>query len=129
KYDGRYAPRPGTFHLLARLQVRQPRMRAFYGMDLHWEKQHRGLFMLVRRQAPASAEILEALARGDYLGMKGDLELPSSGHLPASLLANFARAHARSERLRKAIKFAKSMVKRSGVHTPATLKAHLRRIF
>src|SRR5262249_48328702 len=43
KYDGRYAPRPQTFALLGRLQQRAPRMRAFYGQDLHWKRQHRGL--------------------------------------------------------------------------------------
>jgi aryl-alcohol dehydrogenase-like predicted oxidoreductase len=36
KYDGRYAPRPGTFEMLARTKVRRPDVRAFYGQDLHW---------------------------------------------------------------------------------------------
>ena len=43
KYDGRYAPRPGTFALLQRLKQRAPEMHAFYGQDLHWKKQYRGL--------------------------------------------------------------------------------------
>ena len=35
KYDGQYAPRPGTFELLGRLKTRRPDVRAFYGLDLH----------------------------------------------------------------------------------------------
>ncbi len=45
KYDGRYAPRPRTFHLLQRMQQKKPSLRAFYGQDLHWKRQHRGLFV------------------------------------------------------------------------------------
>jgi hypothetical protein len=38
KYDGRYAPRVGTFDLLARLQARRSDMKAFYGQDMHWKR-------------------------------------------------------------------------------------------
>src|SRR5688572_1258673 len=48
KYDGRYAPRVSTFKLLERLQTRKPGMRAYYGLDLHWRRQYRGLFNLMQ---------------------------------------------------------------------------------
>ncbi len=44
KYDGRYAPRPGTFDLLLRVRERRPDMLAFFGQDLRWKQQFRGLF-------------------------------------------------------------------------------------
>ncbi|HEX8723195.1 MAG TPA: PHP domain-containing protein, partial [Pyrinomonadaceae bacterium] len=47
KYDGRYAPRAGTFRLIGRLRARKPGLRAFYGTDLHWRHQYRGLLNVV----------------------------------------------------------------------------------
>src|SRR5262249_42770602 len=79
KYDGRYAPRPQTFALLRRLQKRRPSLRAFYGQDLHWRKQYRGLYVRVRCQAPDRAQILAALALGDFVGVMRGLTLPSTG--------------------------------------------------
>ncbi len=46
KYDGQYAPRPGTFALLQRLRSRKNGMQAFYGQDLHWKKQFHQLFVV-----------------------------------------------------------------------------------
>lgn len=129
KYDGRYAPRPDTFRFLYRLQERKPQMQAFYGQDLHWKKQFRGLFSVLRCGAPVREEILGALARGDYFGTRGKLELPSSGRLPQSLLARFGIVHKRSDRLRRLIKNAKGVSDRFGVTVPEPLKAHFRRIF
>src|SRR4030095_16822058 len=81
KYDGRYAPRPGTFRLLQRLQVSRPQMRAFYGIDLHWRKQYRGLFNVLEASGSGRGEILSAFAAGNYFATKDELELPSSGDL------------------------------------------------
>jgi hypothetical protein len=129
KYDGRYAPRPGTFRLLERLQARKPELHAFYGQDLHWKTQFRGLFTLVRCEAPARAAVLAALARGDYCARKGDLELPANGRLPEPLLARFGSLHARSDRMRRFITRVKQTADRVGATVPAPLKAQVRRIF
>jgi hypothetical protein len=129
KYDGRYAPRPGTFRLLARLQAREPRMRAFYGQDMHWKKQHRGLLQIVRCESATGEEVLAAFARGDYHATKENLELPSSGILPESLLARFGGVNERYARKRRLIRQAKKMINRMGLTVPAPLKAQLRRIF
>jgi len=129
KYDGRYAPRPGTFRLLHRLQEREPRMRAFYGIDLHWRKQFRGLFNVLQASGSHRDEILSALAAGDYFATKDDLELSSYGELSESLIARFERAHARSDRLRRVAKAAKTLTSRAGLTPPAPLKAYLRKLF
>ena len=44
KYDGASAPRPAVFALIRQLQARRPGLKAFYGQDLHWRHQFRGLF-------------------------------------------------------------------------------------
>jgi hypothetical protein len=129
KYDGRYAPRAATFQLLERLRRRKPDMRAYYGIDLHWRRQYRGLLNLARCRSNSREEILGAFARGDYQGVKDDLALPSDGRLPASLLASFEVVHARSNRMRRAVKSVKQALRRCGVNVPAPLKARLRRIF
>jgi len=129
KYDGRYAPRPATFRLLNRLQDREPEIRAFYGQDLHWKKQFRGLFNLVECETLAREDILAALGGGDYFGVKGDLQLPSSGRLPESTLATFGSVHERSDRVRRLLKSANKMTRRFGVAVPAPVKSQLRRIY
>jgi hypothetical protein len=129
KYDGRYAPRVATFQLLERLRRRKPEMRAYYGVDLHWRRQYRGLLNLARCRSNSREEILSAFARGDYQGVKDDLTLPSDGRLPVSLLASFEAAHARSDHMRRAAKVVKRALKRCGVNVPAPLKSRLRRIF
>lgn len=133
KYDGRYAPRPGTFALLQRLRERKPEMRAFYGQDLHWKKQFRGLFVQLdsgpassSRTAPA---ILTALANGTYSGVKGELVLPSSGILDQELLASFAKTNASSFRMWRFLKQGKQALDRVGIGVPESVKAQLRRIF
>ncbi len=129
KYDGRYAPRTGTFRLLNRLQQRKPEMKAFYGMDLHFTKQYRGLYNLVDCQALSRSEILRAFASGNYKGIKGELELPSTGLLSNQMQADFERIHAKSDRLRLVLKKMKNAVKNSGVPVPASIKSQLRRLF
>jgi hypothetical protein len=128
KYDGRYAPRPRTFALLGRLQRRQA-VTAFYGQDLHWRRQYRGMFTRVAADRLDAPAILQALKSGRYVGVKDGLELPSSGELPAAVLADFARANARSRQLRQWVASAKSYADRMGLAVPASLKAHLRSFF
>lgn len=129
KYDGRYAPRPGTFALLCRLQARRPDMIAFYGQDLHWRRQYRRLFTLADAASNDRDAVLGALARGAYVCDKDGLRLPSTGALPPDLAARFARAHARSRRLRTWIRQVKAMADDFGIAVPAPVKAQLRRIF
>jgi hypothetical protein len=128
KYDGRWAPRPGTFALLSRLRARRRDMLAFYGQDLHWRRQYRRLFTLV--DCPANDQaILDALARGAYVADKDGLRLPSTGDLPPVLADRFAQAHARSHRVRHWITRAKKLADVVGIAVPAPVKAQLRRIF
>jgi predicted metal-dependent phosphoesterase TrpH len=129
KYDGRYAPRPQTFALLNRLQRREPRMRAFYGQDLHWKRQHRGLLNDLQIASVARDEVLNAFARGNYVAMKGELALPASGRLTSELVARFSAVNARYARRRQLIKRTKKLIDRVGLRVPAPLKAQLRRIF
>jgi hypothetical protein len=129
KYDGRYAPRSGTFQLLGRLKQRKPEMRAFYGTDLHWRNQFRGLFNVVRCEAPTREAVLAAMRRGDYTGVKGEFELPSDGQLSEAVLARFAKVNGRYHHWRNLLKKAKKMSGRMGKRLPAPIKSQLRKIF
>jgi hypothetical protein len=129
KYDGRYAPRPETFALLRRLAERQPDMHAFYGQDLHWKKQFRGLFIELDSETAQSAEIIRALSEGNFKGRKGELSLPSSGILPEELLNQFAHAQNKSYRMRRVLKKGGKALDRAGIKVPDSIKKQLRRIF
>lgn len=129
KYDGRYAPRPGTFALLQRLKQRAPQMRAFYGMDLHWKKQFRGLRVALDCDSLEPGAILAALAAGKYSGQKEDLLLPSSGVLPDALLEEFGQTQARSRRMWTFLKNSKKRLDSLGIRVPDSVKSQLRRIF
>jgi hypothetical protein len=129
KYDGRYAPRPGTFALVERLRQREPQMQAFYGQDLHWRNQFRGLFVLLECGALNSSAILAALNRGAYRAQKESLQLDSTGVLSDELKTEFARAQLRSRRVWQFFKNGKAMLDRAGIRVPQSLKAQLRRIF
>jgi hypothetical protein len=129
KYDGRYAPRPRTFALLQRLRRRSPSMNAFYGQDLHWREQFRGLYVVVDCDGHDPSAILAALAAGNYAAQKDNLQLPSSGILPEALLAEFGQTHARSRLMWQVLKSGKQVLERAGIRIPASLKTRLRRIF
>ena len=129
KYDGRYAPRPGTFALLQQLKRRSPQMHAYYGMDLHWKKQFRGMRVVLDCDSVEPAAILAALAAGKYSGQKDDLLLPSSGELPATLLQQFGQTQARSRRMWTFLKNSKKKLDSLGIRVPDSLKSQLRRIF
>jgi predicted metal-dependent phosphoesterase TrpH len=130
KYDGRYAPRPGTFELLARARTRRADIRAFYGQDLHWRRQYRGLTVEVDAAANDGGVILAALAGGRFCGVRdGRQRLPADGVLPAAVLEQFARAQRRSQTLRRCLGRAKGWVDSLGVAVPSPVKAQLRRIF
>jgi PHP domain len=128
KYDGQSAPRPRTFALLQRLQQRDPKMHAYYGLDLHWKTQFRGLQVVLSCESLEPAAILAALAAGEYTAQKGDLHLPSSGALPDALLETFEHEHVRSRRKWRFLKSGKKILDRLGIPVPRFLKAQLRRI-
>ena len=129
KYDGRYAPRPATFELILRLRARQPALHAFYGQDLHWRKQYAGLFNMLDVPRAERPMVLEALRGGAFEGSAAALHLPSSGHLAAEQIEDFARVNARSQRVRSALRSARQMMGGAFALLPAPLKAHLRRFF
>lgn len=129
KYDGRYAPRPGTFQLLRRLQQRKPALRAFYGQDLHWKRQYRALFTSVDATTASRDLVLHALAEGRFYGRRGETRLPSSGELDAGLLSRFEREQRNSNRLRRASKYCQEIGTRFGLSVPSGVKSQLRRIF
>jgi len=129
KYDGRYAPRVATFDLLSRLKLRRPDMRAFFGQDMHWRRQYRQLYVEVAAPSLGRAEILEALTRGRFEGVKGRFRLPATGELTAAQRLHFLDAHQRSDRIRGLLKKARGLASRWGMPVPPALKAQLRRIF
>lgn len=129
KYDGRYAPRPATFALLQRLRQRAPQMHAFYGLDLHWRQQFRGLHVLLESNSLEPDAIRAALAAGEYSAQWDDLLLPSSGILPEPTLAKFDRRQTISNRRWRLMKNFKQTLDRLGIRVPESLKAQLRRIF
>jgi hypothetical protein len=104
-------------------------MHAFYGLDLHWKKQYRGLRVVLDCDSLAPASILQGLAAGTYSAQKDNLQLPSSGDLPDALLAEFAQAQARSQNMWRFLKNSKQALDRMGIRVPDSLKAQLRRIF
>jgi hypothetical protein len=128
KYDGRYAPRARTFGLLRTLQARRSGLLAFYGQDLHWRTQYRGLTVTIDVDTAAPASVLDALRRGAFAGEKDGIQFPSSGAVPEQVLADMERAHRRSDRLRAVLRSVKVAADRLGVRVPAGLKAQARRV-
>jgi hypothetical protein len=129
KYDGRYAPRSATFAMLGRIRQRHPHAHAFYGQDLHWKRQYRGLLTILHIDSADRRQVLDALKSGMYAGAKGDTLLPSNGALTPALLRDFERTYERSHRMRLWIREAKSFAEGVGVRVPPSVKAQLRRIF
>jgi len=129
KSDGRYAPRPPTFELIRRLRRRKGDLLAFYGVDLHFRAQFRGLRTEVDCSQLSPASIISALDRGQYLGVKDELRLPSDGVVNDTFLQRFQLVHHRSDRMRRLVKGTKSLMDRMGVAVPKALKRQLRRIF
>jgi hypothetical protein len=128
KYDGRYAPRPATFALLRHLQTLRPDVRAFYGQDLHWRTQYRGLYVQLAAAALTREVILDSLRLGQYSGHKEQLLLPSDGSLPEPLLKEMARSHRRSDYVRHMLRSIKRTADRLHLRIPAAVKAHARRV-
>lgn len=129
KYDSRYAPRPATFALLQRIRQRRGAVHAFYGQDLHWKRQYRGMFTMVACTIPTRAAVLAALSDGRYHGLKDRDVLPANGILSHATLAAYGRIHERSQRGRLWLRALKKWGEAFGVGVPVSVKAQLRRIF
>lgn len=129
KYDGRYAPRPATFALLQTLRQRNPAMLAFYGQDLHWKKQFRGLFVELDCNSSVPQTILATINAGKYVGCKNSWQMASNGILPPEILARFGRMQARSSSMWRLVKNVKILLDRFGISVPESLKGSLRRVF
>jgi hypothetical protein len=129
KYDGRYAPRASTFALLARLQHRRPDCRAFYGLDLHWRTQYRGLLVEVEAASVRPVDVLAALAKGAFAGVKDQMRLPSNGAVDMAWLARGQRTRGLSHGARQVLGSIKRVLDRAGIRVPASLKAQARRAF
>ncbi len=129
KYDSQYAPRPGTFALLERLQDRVPSMKAYYGVDLHFRNQNRLLYNEVHVQKLSRDVILESLFAGSYVGCMRTTYLPSDGRLVHEQTKQFARTSARYFAFRNFVKNTKKRLDGIGANIPPGLKAQLRRIF
>jgi len=129
KYDGPLAPRPRTFELLNRLQQRKPEMNAYYGQDLHWRKQYRGLFNLIDAPSSTQTPLLEAFRQGMYKGQTEGTDLAANGLLPRSLLANYEIASARYMKKLGRFKKMKKLSGRFGQQLPAPIKSRIRKLF
>jgi hypothetical protein len=131
KYDGRRAPRPETFGLIADLRARRPDLRAFFGIDLHWRNQFRGLHTLIDNRDPHCDRnsVLAALRQGRFTGAAGDIRMTSDGAATDTQLERFEALNRRGRRLRTAFGRAKQFTDAIGLRPPAALKAQLRRLF
>jgi predicted metal-dependent phosphoesterase TrpH len=127
KYDGRAAPRPATFELIQRMRARG-HVLAFYGIDLHWRHQFRGMVTHIDAESERNA-LLEALARGAFRATCRGIEFLPTGALDPALARRFRRRHERSHALRRLLRASKRVADRLGLPTPAALKAQLRRLF
>ena len=129
KYDGRYAPRPRTFQLLNRLQQRKPEMKAYYGQDLHWKNQYRGLSNSLDGERLTQTSLLAALRSGNYSAICEEVELPSNGILTDLLLTDFERLSDRYMRKQSLFKRVKKISGGFGKNLPAPVKSRIRKFF
>jgi hypothetical protein len=129
KYDGRYAPRPETFDFTRRLRRSDGRPHGFFGQDLHWRKQYSGLFNQIDAPTTERSVVLDALRHGRFAGVNEEFTLASNAELPPELRERFAKASARSLRVRAMIKRLRQAMGPAFKLLPAPIKAQVRRIF
>ena len=129
KYDGRYAPRIQCFELLQRIRERDPRVRAYYGQDLHFRHQYTGLHVDLDAAVLDPASIVAALRAGRFVATSGEVNLTSDGSLDRSLASRFGQLNARSRRMSTLARKSKSVLDSVGIRIPARLKGQLRRLF
>ncbi|MBI3792000.1 MAG: hypothetical protein HY275_14140 [Gemmatimonadetes bacterium] len=129
KYDGRYAPRPGTFDLHARMRARDPALTTTYGVDLHFRHQNRKLHIELECDALDAPSILAAIHAGRYVGRMGEYRFVPGAPLAPSQRRAFAFRSARYLAFRRTVKTVKELLDKSGAALPPGIKAQLRRIF
>ncbi len=129
KYDGQFAPRPETFRLIGRLRERRPDLLAFYGQDLHWKRQYRGIFIELNCRSAKCEHLIQALRSGEYCARKGSLKMPSNGMVSEKMLDKFSIVHQRYAILRRLLKRIKMAADDVGITVPIRLKSQIRRIF
>lgn len=127
KYDGRYAPRLTPFDSVRQLRAAGHEFHSYFGLDLHWRTQFRGL--QVRVIAPLVTEkLLSCLRSGEFVGCYRDLELSSNGELAAATRVRWAFRHQASDHLRRFLRGGRRLAARLGIRVPTPLKSQLRRI-
>ncbi len=129
KYDGRYAPRPQTFALIDRLRARSPELAAFYGLDLHWRTQFKGLEIMLGAASNSRADVLAALRRGALSARRGTIELAARVTPSRAQLQRFRVLNSASRLMWRSLKALKVASGGLGKRLPAPIKAQLRRIF
>ncbi len=129
KYDGRYAPRPAVFELLRCLRERKQELRAFYGIDLHWSTQFRGLFSELEEERLERRAILDSLRAGNASGRKAALCLGADGKVTNAQLTHFRNVHLVYDVVRRSANRARRLSLSVGIGVPASLKRQLRRVF
>jgi hypothetical protein len=128
KYDGQYAPRVALFDLVERRRAAGADLHAFFGVDLHWVRQFRGLRTVIRSPSLRAADLLDGLRTGAFVGAVGELELAPDGSLPPAVRAVFVHANRRSARVRRLLRGVARLARRLGIPVPTALKNQIRRI-
>lgn len=127
KYDGPVAPRPEVFELFERMRRRRPDCRSFYGLDLHWKRQPRPLFVEVDMHGDDDGAFVDALRRGAFSAVFGSIRLSSDGHVDPSVMDRFRVEGTRFRRRQAWIKRLKRWAGPLGRALPAPIKSRLRR--
>jgi hypothetical protein len=127
KYDGPGVPRRSVFDLVQELRAAKPDLLAFYGLDLHWERQPRPLLTEVGAEHAGVDAVIAALRQGRFVGLHGQQRLPSDASVAEPQLADFAIRYARANRIRGIVRRLKRWSGPLGRAVPAPIKSRLRR--
>jgi hypothetical protein len=113
------------------MRHRRADLHAFYGIDLHWRKQYRGLHTMVDvpNMRVDRESLLNALRAGRFEGRNGRVQLASSAQLDPALAARFSALNRRGQLLREAFRQVKRITEALGIRPPQALKSQLRRFF
>jgi len=128
KYDGRYAPRLTPFDAVRRVRATGRNLFGFYGLDLHWRTQFRGLKIRLESDTLEGTALLAGLRAGEFAGVSRNLEFASNGQLSGKERAVLRLRHHASEGLRGFLRGGKRLAARLGIKVPGQLKSQLRRI-
>jgi hypothetical protein len=79
--EGKFLPQARTIRKFAELHEWQPRLKAFYGIDLHRPKSYYPISTVIEAKENSRKEILEALRDGNFHLQSPLLKLDSSGKI------------------------------------------------